>query len=246
MNRLPAEPLSTGSAQMRVMFRMWTVTRTLRRAQSAECGWTSEIDVEALVPLRNAVGNPLRDGPCATQAQEILAGLDEMTDEEQLEAFTRAMRVSASDDCTVSDVAVVEESPDEEEMDIEEGDEFVDQITEETMMEHSSFLEQAPGQAFVIYYGALFGFFILYALVLGVLCFAFQYVLMFVISALVCAFRYLVNSNDNSGCLDVALARFQSRMSQVLRTATCAVPVAYGASIGAFLSTWAGVVVLAR
>jgi hypothetical protein len=237
---LPAQTAATTRTQMRVMYRMWTVARTLRRAQSAECGWLAEIDPEALEPLRNVGGNSMRDGPCAPQAQEIVAGFEEMTQEEQFEAFTRAMRVSVSPDCTVSDVEVVEETDDEEEMNIEEGDELVDQVTNDLLMEDSSFLETSnePLALFVLVVGVIASA-ILYAIVLALLCGVFQYALMFIISMIVCAFRSLVRYNYSvRECVDTALARFQSQMGQRLRVATCAIPVAYGTTMGAALTTF--------
>lgn len=238
MNKLPAQTAATTRTQMRVMYRMWTVARTLRRAQSAECGWLAEIDPEALEPLRNVGGNSMRDGPCAPQAQEIMAGFEEMTQEEQFERFTRAMRVSVSPDCTVSDVEVVEETDDEEEMNIEEGDELVDQVTNELLMEDSSFLETSnqPLAVVVLLVGVIASA-ILYAIVLSLLCGVFQYALMFIISIIVCAFRSLVGYSDSiRECVDLALARFQSQMGKRLRVATCAIPVAYGTTVASAIT----------
>lgn len=238
MNKLPAQTAATTRTQMRVMYRMWTVARTLRRAQSAECGWLAEIDPEALEPLRNVGGNSMRDGPCAPQAQEIMAGFEEMTQEEQFETFTRAMRVSVSPDCTVSDVEAVEETDDEEEMNIEEGDELVDQVTNELLMEDSSFLETSnePLAVAVLLVGVIASA-ILYAIVLALLCGVFQYALMFIISIIVCAFRSLVGYSDSiRECVDSALARFQSQMGKRLRVATCAIPVAYGTTVASAIT----------
>lgn len=238
MNKLPAQTAATTRTQMRVMYRMWTVARTLRRAQSAECGWLAEIDPEALEPLRNVGGNSMRDGPCAPQAQEIMAGFEEMTQEEQFERFTRAMRVSVSPDCTVSDVEVVEETDDEEEMNIEEGDELVDQVTNELLMEDSSFLETSNQPlAVVLLLVGVIASAILYAIVLSLLCGVFQYALMFIISIIVCAFRSLVGYSDSiRECVDLALARFQSQMGKRLRVATCAIPVAYGTTVASAIT----------
>lgn len=230
MGRLPTEPADSTRTQMRVMFRMWSVARTLRRAQSGECGWVSQIDPEALEPLRNAAGSSMRDGPCAPQVQEILTGLDEKTEEEQMEAFTRAMKVSVSHDCTLSDASAAEENADDEEMDIEEGDELVDQITDEMMMEDSSFLETSnqPLAIGLLLIGTLASF-VLVAIVLGLLCGVFQYALMFIVSVLLCGFRRMLGFSDNfQACVSLAVDRFQSRLGQQLRGATCAIPVAFG------------------
>lgn len=240
MNGLPAQTAATTRTQMRVMYRMWTIARTLRRAQSAECGWLAELDPEALAPLRNVGGNSIRDGPCAPQAQEIMAGFEEMTQEEQFEAFTRAMRVSVSPDCTVSDVEVAEETDDEEEMNIEEGDELVDQVTNELLTEDSSFLETSNRPlAIFVFFVSLIALTILYAIVLAFLCGVFQYALMFIISMIVCAFRSLVGYSDSiRECVDLALARFQSQMGQRLRVATCAIPVAYGTTMASAVTAF--------
>jgi len=239
MHRLPNEPADTTRTQMRVLFKMWSVARTLRRAQARECSWIAALSPEDLEPLRN-VGTAMRDGPCASQAQEILTGLQEKTEEEQVEAFTRAMIVSVSPDCTTSDVPAVDD--DDEETVIEEGDELVEQVTDEMMMADSSFLETSnePLALAVLFVGALLTAIVL-AITLGVLCGVFQYALMFIISVLVCGFRRLVGMNDDfQACFTLALERFQSKMGERLRVATCAIPVAYGTTVGTALATFMG------
>jgi len=193
---------------------------------------------EDLEPLRN-VGTSMREGPCASQAQEILNGVQEKTEEEQVEAFTRAMRVSVSPDCTTSDVSAAKDDDDDDDDDedtvIEEGDELVEQVTDELMMADSSFLETSnePLALGLLVVGALLSAFVL-AIALGVLCGVFLRALMFIVRILVCGFRRLVGVDDNfQACFDLALERFQSRLGHRLRVATCAIPVAYGATMGA-------------
>jgi len=239
MHKLPTEPADTTRTQMRVLFRMWSVARTLRRAQSRECAWMAALSPEELEPLLN-VGTSMRDGPCASQAQEILTGVQDKTEEEQVEAFTRAMRVSVSPDCTTSDVsdAKDDDDDDDEDMVIEEGDELVEQVTDEMMMADSSFLETSnqPLALALLFVGVLLSAFVL-AIALGVLCGVFQYALMFIVSVLVCGFRRLVGVNDNfQACFDLALERFQTKLGQRLRVATCAIPVAYGTTMGTALA----------
>jgi len=241
MHRLPTATADTTQTQMRVLFRMWSVARTLRRAQSRECAWMAALSPEDLEPLRN-VGTSMRDGPCASKAQEILNGVQDMTEEEQVEAFTRAMRVSVSPDCTISDVSAAKDDDEDEDMVIEEGDELVEQVTDEMMMADSSFLETSnePLALGLLVVGVLLSAVIL-AIVLGVLCGVFQYALMFIVSVLVCGFRRLVGVNDNfQACFDLSLERFQSRLGQRLRVATCAIPVAYGTTMGTALALFLG------
>lgn len=237
MGRMPVEPVDTARVQLRVMYRMWSITRTLRRAQAAECDWVNSIDPESMAPLQNLL-NQHMESPCAPQAQEMLANVEELPDEERIAVFTRAMRVLASEDCTIPEdpTDVEQQTAEEAEMDVEEGDEILDQLTEESLMQDTSLLEMSAAQMGLT---AVILMSVTLIFVVAVACYAIQWILYLIISLLLCGFRALAGYGDTRECMDTAIMRFQSSIAQVLRGVVCAVPVGY-ASVGAFMASVMG------
>jgi len=89
-------------AQGRLLMRVYSVVRTLRRAQ--ECSWVVDGDSDDIDQVRHMVQTFLADNPCAPAARaELEAGTSEATEEIAMRSVMRAMAILTSEDCQVSD-----------------------------------------------------------------------------------------------------------------------------------------------
>jgi len=89
-------------AQGRLLMRVYSVVRTLRRAQ--ECSWVVDGNSDDIDQVGSMVQTFLADNPCAAAARaELEAGTSDATEEIAMRSVMRATAILNSEDCQVSD-----------------------------------------------------------------------------------------------------------------------------------------------